>query len=392
MTRLLLKVVRPLVPFVLASVCVECAGGDYSIGGENAGGTQAAGEGGSAGRTAGSGDGSSGERNGATGGEGTLAEPAGGTGGQPLSGASGGEADDGGSGGNNGGTGPGSGGAGDGGAGCTPRVLTRCLRPSFPLGGQDPSLETPARVALEGVSALNAVNSRDQMVGAGPMGCGGTRALMFEDGNALSLLAELDHTYSEALDINDHGTVVGQVSFDVTPDPAEMVPFVWSDGVTLLLSQERGLRPVAVNDHDQVLLLPEAPALGGFLWEDGELTDLAIAAEPHGVTPHGMNNLGQVVGDLITESGVSGFLWEEGSIQELADFSSIRAINDAGQMAGFSRSRQAALWDGATLLLLGGPPGPREFDAPVAITAEGAVLGDSYVYSQGVLSPLTGRV
>jgi uncharacterized membrane protein len=241
-----------------------------------------------------------------------------------------------------------------------------------------------AVAVLPGLSQVNAVNNHDQMVGA--RSCGGRmHAVMLENGEAHDILAGVDDLFSSASHINDAGMVVGSVSFTWDPNGTyPTVPFIWYQGETTVLHTLPESRPVAINNQGQVLLLGQDSLLGGFLWEDGVLTEFGPS-----MLLLDINDLGQVVGQLIKEpTDKVGFLWQDGMLTELPLLKSANAINDSGQIAGISRDGTVVVMDGEDIVDLNVPA----HRAPIAIAADGAVLGSDYLWIGGVLSELSGKV
>jgi probable HAF family extracellular repeat protein len=107
-----------------------------------------------------------------------------------------------------------------------------------------------------------------------------------------------------------------------------------------------------LNDFGQMVgstTITGAPARA-FFWENGAATQLFAPDMDAMSVAHGMNNLGQVVGE--GGLGQTAMLWENGSPTELARLafgsSTARAINDLGQIVGYGHDaageQRAVLW------------------------------------------------
>jgi uncharacterized membrane protein len=248
--------------------------------------------------------------------------------------------------------------------------------------GADATISAVAE--LKGVRSLNAINRHNQMVGAAE--CDGNfRAVIVEDGVERDLLEGENHYSSEAVDINDNGVVIGGLSLEPPENGlSRSLPFVWNNGVlTVIRDIPRG-GALRINNRNQVLMLGENAIEGGYLWEAGVVTALGSM-----VVPRDINELGQIVGELYGTSPAAnvGFLWEQGVLTELPAFSTANAINDKGQIAGVSRAGRPVLWDGEDLIEL-----PVPSSQPGKILSDGTVLGDSWVYTDGAVSHLVGKV
>ncbi|HET9953314.1 MAG TPA: hypothetical protein VFQ61_02355 [Polyangiaceae bacterium] len=377
----------------LVVICMQCADGDY-VAPVACGGTRVASLGGQSfqGGAAGAGAAMDGGINGKGG---TGDEAVASSGGSPTGGASTTKEDDelGGAGGSSGGASGAageSGSAGRGGPRCPAKLPIWCLRSPDHLGSAGAPQDTLSKLryakALVPVenTTLNAVNARMQM--AGGMRCDdGVHALMFDRGRAYDLLEAWQDDESIATDINDHGVVVGWVTL-VSGDPG--YPFVWADGVTMIIRGENLGTPIAINNRDQILIRGTTEQ-GDFIWYSGRLTPIGPS-----LVAYALDNLGRVVGETRDELGGigNGFIWEEGVVRAVSGFSSVRAINDRGQLAGLDEVGLPVLWDGAQWVELGA-----DFKMPLGVSARGLVLGQgwdslSMVYWEGARETLYGQL
>src|SRR5205085_1300603 len=176
------------------------------------------------------------------------------------------------------------------------------------------------------------------------------------------------------------GDVIGSAA---TAD-GTVVPFLWKNGVMTSLRLGAGAQAVAINDSDQVAANFNGRAL---LWQDGVVTDLGELSPGGGAGPADINDAGQVVGT----GGGRAYVYEGGVVTDrnalvpagTPGLGSASAINDAGQILGYTTSGRAFLltpdrpatagteWivdDGAADFALSG--------ARAGVTSEG-YLGDS---------------
>ena len=143
----------------------------------------------------------------------------------------------------------------------------------------------PTAVAF-GNSMLNGLNEQGQIVGARTCGNETRRALLLDAGSAYDVLDDIDAEYSEAVDINDNGLMIGHlvhrlddVQRSSSKQPLELVGFVKKGGKTTVLNELGNVRMIAVNDSDQVLVdqhgdstCPECK-LRSLIWQAGVVTE-----------------------------------------------------------------------------------------------------------------------
>lgn len=181
-----------------------------------------------------------------------------------------------------------------------------------------------------------AVNDRGQVAIALDVGGGVPHAAVWTIGGDFIDLSPFGGDQSAPTDINDRGQVVGWWGGAGSP-PTTGGGFLWHAGVTIDLGP---IEPVDVNDRGQVLGLcadPDAPGVRACLWDDGELTLLG----PIPIVPVAINDRGQVVGTGSTADGEQrAYLWQDGDLIDLATAvgatgpSQAYDINDRGQILG----------------------------------------------------------
>ncbi|WP_211235133.1 PEP-CTERM sorting domain-containing protein [Azohydromonas australica] len=166
---------------------------------------------------------------------------------------------------------------------------------------------------------------------------------------------------SQALALNDHGSVVGSATFNAPGGDYEDRAFVYDGREVRLLSSPPNSQPaqvVTINNPGQMATIaynPDDNATRSFIYEaDGQVTQIASLATPPGerevTTVTGLNNrgwaVGRSVGSNCTESTCfEAFLWRDGKTVSLNDLlvpwqakrwhlSDAVAINDRGQITG----------------------------------------------------------
>ncbi len=201
------------------------------------------------------------------------------------------------------------------------------------------------------------INQATQVVGVS-----GNFAFLWSRNQGFQQLDIGPQGFAEALDINERGQVTGDRDFDC-PDLA--MGFIWHRGMWEDLGTlcgpacstcEAGSTGRAVNNKGQIVGWSEtAPFVSpdasdwnqhGFLWEDGEMTDLGSLdgwSEAWGI-----NERGQVVGYTAGPGGPQACMWENGAIQpQLLGFDSFGwsiavAINNVGTVVGWSNTEEGA--------------------------------------------------
>ncbi|MBZ5658158.1 MAG: hypothetical protein LAO56_23090 [Acidobacteriia bacterium] len=156
--------------------------------------------------------------------------------------------------------------------------------------------------------------------------------------------------------VNDSEEVVG-FALNTIPDPYSMFggnqtrAYRWKDGTMIDLGTLGGPDAMAlrINQRGQIAgnsyvnldpsVDPCVVRTGGFLWENGTMTDLGGFGGTCTLVSD-MNNRGQIVGGslLAGDQAQHGFLWQNGKMTDLGtlggNFASAVAINEAGDVVG----------------------------------------------------------
>lgn len=169
-----------------------------------------------------------------------------------------------------------------------------------------------------------------------------------------------------AYDVNDSGQVVGYYSNDLGRERA----FSWQGGVVQELDTPDGANARSwargINDNGQIVGYATVPGQGyggPCMWQDGTMQ--ALQGAPLGGTACGINDAGQVIVD-------DGYLWENGQVTDLGgfggSFGTVAAdVNDAGLVVGHSSTSlpnnpsRAFIWKQGRMTDLGTLDGPESF-------------------------------
>jgi uncharacterized membrane protein len=164
-----------------------------------------------------------------------------------------------------------------------------------------------------------------------------------------------------------------------------------------------------LNDEgDLVLTVNNGPAVNTYLWHRGTQTNIGgLAPSPEFVESGGLNDLAQIVGSTIspTSGNFCGFLWQQGQMTELLSPTGSQVvfaiqINLLGQIAGVAYDANfnghAVVWTRGNPTVLPGMAGS-DFAQPVGINIRGEITGyandatntpNTVLWKQGALTVL----
>jgi probable HAF family extracellular repeat protein len=213
-------------------------------------------------------------------------------------------------------------------------------------------------------------------------------------------LGTLGGSSATAFGLNDLGQIVGSSETGQRAIHA----FLWDAGQMTDLdssddsSDARNSAAYSINNAVQIagVYFARERDISGFLYSAGKVT--ALSQAPHG-RASGINNAGQIVGDLATEpaSPRQAFLWTAGAVADLVTLggasSEARAINDSGQIVGTvhleGSAMHAFLYSGTGLTDLGTLGGKNS--VAYGIDNAGEVVGTSQTAENGVRHAFLNR-
>ena len=196
-----------------------------------------------------------------------------------------------------------------------------------------------------------AVNNRGEVVGASETANGELHAFLWSPLRGMIDLGTLGGTYSQAFFINDKGQVAGQ---SYTSD-SRAHSFFWSRDTGIV-----------------------------------DLGTLADIPSPLSVSVQGLNNRGEVIGQ-ISDVGIHGFgtshgyKWTlTGEMVALGSLKAATALSNSGQVAGYislpQNDRHAALWTRGAVIDIQTLPAVGSY--PRAMNNQGQVVGSIYYLSE----------
>jgi probable HAF family extracellular repeat protein len=183
---------------------------------------------------------------------------------------------------------------------------------------------------------------------------------------------------SGANGINQRGQIVGNIEFETSPPEAR--GFLWTDGQLSELpplGDSPECSAVDINGAGQIVGVCSSRAV---LWDNGSVADLGL--DSNNSVAGAINSSGHVVGRMqVAENEHHAFVWRDGVTEDLPTlggvFTGASDINDPGQIVGTSRTpagqSHAVLWDNGQLIDLGLAGGTRS--SATGIDNRGRIVG-----------------
>ena len=250
------------------------------------------------------------------------------------------------------------------------------------------------------VRSTDAINNAGQIVGMTYQGGNGSYGFLWQSGK-MTDLGSLGGNETEAEAINNSGQVVG----DSTTSNGINHAFIWQNGKMTDLGTLGGVNrsnspdpnygdaagATAINSAGQVIgwSYVNSSTEHAFIWQNGKMTDLGTQSGFANSIAEAVNDSGQVVGSLTTNSGIfpgaeHAFIWQNGHMTDLGTLggatSSVVAIDNAGQVIGNSTTNtgvtHAFIWQNGHMTDLGLLPGFTNSVA-TAMNSSGQVVGNT---------------
>ena len=195
-----------------------------------------------------------------------------------------------------------------------------------------------------------------------------------------------DYPESSPEAINNAGQVVGRAAQNVPPVHDQSCPLVTRGSVPARGSSDSSSEALDINDHGQIVGRSfDGNNFHAVLWEGGNITRLPQPVADLESAAVAINNRGQAVGWSLGTDGVSrAILWDRGTAIELLriapGFAYPSAINERGQVVGFAHNTFRYLpwvWEDGVVTPLPFPIGPPPFGGlkAVDINNRGDIIG-----------------
>ena len=222
------------------------------------------------------------------------------------------------------------------------------------------------------------------------------RAALFADGKVVNL-GNLGGNESTAFSVNNRGLVVGCAT-TATPGagfcvggPQQSRAFLWRDGKMTDLGTLGGSEALAqlVNNDGEVagwsMIDSPIPIQHLFLWKNGKMRDLGNIGGTVGTGINGLNNRGQIVGQMnvVGDQSFHPFLWDGDTLRDLGtlggDVGEAYSLNESSEVVGWAQTENDAaehafLWRKGLMIDLGSL-GNDPFSVAFAINSRSQVVG-----------------
>ena len=247
-------------------------------------------------------------------------------------------------------------------------------------------------------SEAAAVNNPGDVVGSSTTAAGVSHAFLYRNGLMFDLGTLPGGSASQATAINDRGDIVGYGGINAYgPEFRERIQgFAWADGTMRTIGalycrcsfnvRYGTSRALAIADGGQIVGDSEADRgdsfRHAFLWQENVMRDLGAGVDVAGRSQAtGINDINEVVGTVNGRAFLArdGLSYELGVLPGHAS-SDARAINNKGQVVGNSVTEtglsHACLWNLGSMHSLGPLPGDSSSQAQ-ALNNDGAAVGRS---------------
>lgn len=241
------------------------------------------------------------------------------------------------------------------------------------------------------------IDNEGRVVGGSTIHSGAWHAFRWEDGVIQDLGVPGDYLVSSATAFNSGRRIVGYANGQYQSQYA----YMWEDDVWTYLGTLPGEGldySVATDINDNSRICGYSFTLGpdgrgrGWVWEDGEMTDLGTLGGDRS-SANAINESGQIAGysQIYDPENyrTRAFMWENGSMTDLGVLpgevnSAANDVNDMGQIVGSSSHQmetypfltihRPCLWDGGEIIDLGLPGGYVRGTA-TGINNDGTIVG-----------------
>jgi probable HAF family extracellular repeat protein len=200
-------------------------------------------------------------------------------------------------------------------------------------------------------SVAYAINKSGEVAGSSGSASGEAHAVLWTDGRTVDLTVgsggrDLCGCHGIALDVNDHGQVVGFEYRFLPPGPPYYGALLadallWANGTrTLIAAGDDSSSYIArrIGERGEVSGTRTANLPGGlaygFFWEAGALVEWTLGS--WWLSTDAMNKVGQVVGAGRTpDGGLHGYVWQGGRLTDFGEeITEVSDINEQGLVVG----------------------------------------------------------
>jgi len=183
-------------------------------------------------------------------------------------------------------------------------------------------------------SNASAINNQGDIVGYSKTATGNTHPFLFSN-NTMIDLGTGGSTSANADDINDNGVIVGQTwTSGIGGRAFQLIDGEWTSLGTLGGNNSSSF---SVNNIGQIVGAAESETSGweAFLYENGIMNP--IVGKGTNSSGYGINEYGEVVGEIVNQYGRSPFWYENGVLHNFVNsgiYGSALDINNQGQIVG----------------------------------------------------------